>query len=517
MIYESIKSVGRGTFYTLCDSISRFNFTESPTARETTTVFVTGTEFDYIDTPEQKKKVEQCVNEKLSDHPRKNDSGVPNCILNSENCNRLQSWWFSDRDRALGKYAWFPNHACGRDSPICFLGMDAEVELLYWPLNLTSIDVCANNGMGTAMTLPLQPDLPSVITTNAITFHGQEVRIVGQKIGTITEFYSAPKIEPLTMFGNWTFVSPSIYIAHRPIKGTARGMDGKINSILTRPAGIVSMRPEDLSTVRQLHPYHDVHGTEYAQMVARGQFEKSGGFTRYRTMEEENVPIQWHHLQGPVPASAYFDARYDCWGRQSHCSVITDGYYRPLLAIPATLWLSKFDPGFARDCIVPHIVDPPIALRPLIGTLLEPTLPAYTKASPTPNVDDSVSLDNTDNPDTFYGVLDKPRQAQPGGHPYPPFPFPTPVRGNRRLPNSAYRHGKAQPRPDSSADNNNDLVKGSRDGAPVLYDPGGSNPRRKSDPAIYPAIYSNEVQRSQKYTIPFGLLWCLGLAWIVLT
>lgn len=54
----------------------------------------------------------------------------------------------------------------------CFLIAGSEVVLIYWPPTLTSRDVCAANGYGTAVTIPSQTGTqPHIVSTSAITFH----------------------------------------------------------------------------------------------------------------------------------------------------------------------------------------------------------------------------------------------------------------------------------------------------------------------------------------------------------
>jgi len=57
----------------------------------------------------------------------------------------------------------------------CLIRMEAdEVILFYWPPTLTSRDICAGNGYGTAITVSTNTIFPSIITTSAITFKGPD-------------------------------------------------------------------------------------------------------------------------------------------------------------------------------------------------------------------------------------------------------------------------------------------------------------------------------------------------------
>jgi hypothetical protein len=72
----------------------------------------------------------------------------------------------------------------------------------------------------------------------------------------------------------------------------------------------------------------------------------------------KKVPLNFGDLSNPVPASAYFDARDDCWGKQSHCGTITDDSYRPNIYLDVEAWRSLM----ANDidhCFIDGLYDPP--------------------------------------------------------------------------------------------------------------------------------------------------------------
>jgi hypothetical protein len=108
-----------------------------------------------------------------------------------------------------------------------------------------------------------------------------------------------------------------------------------------RSAGIIPLKAEDIfSEVR--HYQNAEQGLQYAHMVANGSF-----FPRYhhhdimKNVEDGTTYLPYFinsfnfgNLEDPVPASIFYNARTgDCWGSQTHCNTITDGQYRPRIAL----------------------------------------------------------------------------------------------------------------------------------------------------------------------------------------
>jgi hypothetical protein len=110
--------------------------------------------------------------------------------------------------------------------------------------------------------------------------------------------------------------------------------------------------------------YNTMAGQEYAKLIANGSFS----FTRsewWESTRSETRPLDLNDLQDP-PASAYYDARMDCWGAdtESHCATITDGSFRPKLQLAPDVWVSIFS---ILPCTAGLVVDPPIALQEIEG------------------------------------------------------------------------------------------------------------------------------------------------------
>jgi hypothetical protein len=190
------------------------------------------------------------------------------------------------------------------------------------------------------------------------------------------------------MTGPFTFTSPMVYVAHKAITVlTPRGylfmiQQPQNGTVHTHPPGIMSLRPEEVFSVRMKHQ-DDTKGVQYAQLVANGSYqhlfraEKAPDIEVVRPWLYEMLPFDFGNLQNPVPANVYYDARAeDCWGNQTHCATITDNSYRPQLAFKKKFWESLVPDYWASGCYRPKVVDPPIALLP-ITTPASPVRPKW--------------------------------------------------------------------------------------------------------------------------------------------
>jgi hypothetical protein len=184
--------------------------------------------------------------------------------------------------------------------------------------------------------------------------------------------------------GPFTFTSLTVYLAHHAIVGqTMTQFPGNFTPVwgttMIRSAGIVPLRADQVSSVRPLRQNAlQMSGLAYAQLVANGTYDQAQYSNRW-----EMSSFNFAHLQNPVPASVYYDARSnDCWGglKQSHCGTITDDTFRPQLAFGNKVWASIASDWF--DCYQPGLVDPAIVLHPVQTTLAAPLLAHKTTAQP---------------------------------------------------------------------------------------------------------------------------------------
>jgi hypothetical protein len=176
----------------------------------------------------------------------------------------------------------------------------------------------------------------------------------------------------LVLRGNFTFLSPSVYLVYEAISSVTGG----IQTGSVHPAGILTLKPEDLYSVVPRWTRFKGSELEKAQLIAKGSFG-----LYYRPLDEFEVkPFHLADLQDPVPANAYFDAKPDCWGfldyRQRICATITDGTYRPLIAVNPKVF-AQIDPAWTK-CKQPLMgnYDPPKVLQE-VPSLAAPTIPAH--------------------------------------------------------------------------------------------------------------------------------------------
>jgi hypothetical protein len=277
-----------------------------------------------------------------------------------------------------------PSFPCGAPGE-CRLSFNQEVVLLYWPPNIISRDICAEDKIGMGRTAPPKTSRAAVETITRVPFRGQDLyRLAWAKDGSTVPWHD-PMIEPSIMTGSWELTSPTLYLAHRPITvyrdgrkdGGGGGMFSLNMSIETiRSAGIVALHSRDVFSRRPLLFKSD-GGTELARSIANGLWRpEPGQLLSGGTMEYETKPFNFGHLQNPVPASVYLDARSDCWGEQTHCSTITDDSYRPRIFLANHVWRSIVSDDYV--CELPTVVDPPIMLKSLdlSNGLPEPTVSA---------------------------------------------------------------------------------------------------------------------------------------------
>jgi hypothetical protein len=157
---------------------------------------------------------------------------------------------------------------------------------------------------------------------------------------------------------------------------------------LMRPAGVIALQPGDIFTMQPIQPDGwQGEDLEYAQHIAIGNHGSVLPFVNLLTARELNL----EDLEDPVPASNYYDARAaECWGKQSHCGVLTDGHFRPQLSLAGKVWESLYT--WEDKCAYPLVVDPPIRLEPIPDSKLHDlSLPVISvHAFPTTLADEEV-------------------------------------------------------------------------------------------------------------------------------
>ena len=221
-------------------------------------------------------------------------------------------------------------------------------------------------------------------------------------------FESNDRVMPSVMTGDWTFTSPSVYVAYHQVtalvyRHTVADQSVLYMSKVIAPSGVLTMRPNDVSSIV---PYHReqpaINGYNYAQLVARGEYNPVlNEFINYAS--QGTTVLNYQNLADPVPASNYYDARSnDCWGKQTHCGTITDDSYRPQLRIAqdilAPTMIGNGTGGIpALVFRFEKIVDPAIVIDPL-GEPAGPRVPILSNrpaAAATPTLAGAVGSQMT--------------------------------------------------------------------------------------------------------------------------
>jgi hypothetical protein len=202
-----------------------------------------------------------------------------------------------------------------------------------------------------------------ILTTTAITFIGSKIHFLGTPGSSpvTTPHFLTPSV----LYGSFTFTTPTVYIALPgfTLKDTATGIDNS-SRVSTRTPGIIPVLEQDMFSIR---PY-------IGSSRRKPGYANSIAFNSYNPIMFRNEKIQYevehYDFASEIPASVYYDGRNeDCWGRQSHCGVITQEDHRPTLAIPGHLRSSldfELKPSTnSTPCPYVLLPDPPITLSPI--------------------------------------------------------------------------------------------------------------------------------------------------------
>jgi hypothetical protein len=297
----------------------------------------------------------------------------------------------------------------------CQVLAGAEVVLFYWPPERRSTKHCVVGSCPSSNTTRASKS----ITITEVTFRGQDlylrpsttmripdededdeddVTVSGSK--TTSSKTQIPPSSSRTYFVmptkipvNWTFTSPTVYIAYRALTAIVSTFQSQqwyqnsrqMESTQFQGVGVFSLLPHEVSTIRPIRPdAQSVGGFQYASRVAEGKYTPV--FDEFDSFE--TLSLDFSDLVDPVPASIYYDARSaDCWGHQTHCATITDDSYRPRLFLKNEIW-AKVIPKF-KDCVLPPLVDPPRQIESVLGPEpdQQPVSPIFPSTTTTESFD----------------------------------------------------------------------------------------------------------------------------------
>jgi hypothetical protein len=427
-IYQTIESFGPTTLYTPCDGIPRLRFLGKPTASRTKNVtvihslkslYVPGIE-------EEEKKVWNQVPCKTATTYSSHGGGFGGFSWSPQAMELgldPRGDWPSDSPCPADMLEWYavvankksnsteelPSVPC-KEWFDCGIKMHEEVLLIYWAPEPRILDACGSRisshlfeepTLGLSNATGLTTRTSATFVTSALTFKGRDFYTVGFIEKGVTHFQDISYISPEVLQGLFTFVSPTVYLAHKPIIATVerylelktwKGQENQRISTKMRsemfPAGLLAIHSSDVSTLGG-RPAPLLNDVEYAQHAAQGKISRYTPTRLGDRMDHSFVkptlrPFNFQDLQYPLLASPWFDVRSDCWGYQTHCLTITEDNYRPEIRIHSTIWQSMIDRFSSHtrsgaQCRIPQLVDPPIILQPIDSkVLMEPSLSTMT-------------------------------------------------------------------------------------------------------------------------------------------
>lgn len=404
--YETTKTVREGTFYTECDNIPRFRPSRNASVSLTTSTF-------SVEHTGYAADLRRIRPDKYPEPPK--------CHIPEPLCLKLLDNYYANEGKENNPHPWaIGGEGCADlahvDNRYCFVDFNQEIVLLYWPPEVENRDICDDqNDLFAKWKTKTSPitGAPRSITTTAISFRGQDLHELNHtlRMEGMRDFIQTTKLHrvgPSVLYGNFTFISPTIYIAHHPITASIQpyspdrnldrlfiehailDMDNpefeEVKNGLQRtqiaPAGTFAVNVKDILTKRlPISASGASQMLDYVRSIAMGRYNDIPLAAQYTSIEPF-LPIDLADLIEPVPASIYYNAREDCFGKQSHCGVIEDDTYRPNLLLKFSAFRRLF-PNHA-NCLRPLMVDPPITLQALdpFSTIAEATLPTLTPASP---------------------------------------------------------------------------------------------------------------------------------------
>jgi hypothetical protein len=426
--YHTVQKIGKGLYYTACDGIARWQWDSTPTSSFVSTITQISSRLRPYTLRIQ--DVQPYVNRTSfgpqEDEPftnRTEPCPSPPDVLCQELSEKMMDRGYSLDDSPeynfffLWCYSWLYNLPTGLIVPqTCgfrmgllnpdelLAGVGTGAVIIHWPASRKYDETCPSNRSRTVPPMLNTTGTPAArtIVTDAITFPANDLYNLGDDYvpnswkSRLHEHTFTPSS---VLRGRFTFISPTIYLAHgvailtvierqtmpKPMSTYWHTFPPSTTRIV-RPAGVVAIRTEDVSSVRRIHGKRD--GPNWPQSVAQGNFQPDIDFLSYAYAPSwETVRFNFDNLVDPVPADIYYEARGDCIGTQSHCATITDDTYRPELILNSAAWQSIFD--YSEDCHVTMLLDPPVALHPLETTA---PLPAITAARPGDSIKPIISF-----------------------------------------------------------------------------------------------------------------------------
>jgi hypothetical protein len=376
-IFQTFQRVGPGSVYRDCDGFTRFRF-DPKASISTVTSFITKVHRGW----EIATSLEDC------DVPY---IFQPSCEVPEEFCKSLWKSYrahmatFSEMEPfQTVRKPWAPCGAPGN----CVLNLKDDVVLIHWPAKISTTSKC-NSGVQSGPLLQADGH-PHVATITTIKFSGKDIYRKFWISENRTMHWPNSTVTGTILTGFWVVTSPTILLAHRPIVrtlfvrpdgGNAHGNPLISKHSTIRPAGVITLSPQDVYSVRPL--IFRSGNLDEARSIAHGKWRpEPGQLVAGEKIPLTTLPFNFGNLVNPVPASVYFDDMDHCWGEQTYCATLTDDSYHPQIVIARHIWRSLL--GDSNACGLPILIDPAVTATVFERFSLAPAdLPSNVPSYPT--------------------------------------------------------------------------------------------------------------------------------------
>jgi hypothetical protein len=314
----------------------------------------------------------------------------PTCTINDRFCTYLRNSFWSKRMAATSMSV---DHRFDPENPVgmclaqrrCAWDIGQELVVIFWG---------KDQSYGSPVTVvrnQVAETLPVTYVTTAITFRGDDLWQEPRTFRRQTAIFSDP-LPISVLYGNFTFTSPTVYIAHHAISANSEGMiEGTPVTTEVQKAGIFPIAVTDIYTLHNPIP----NPKEWAKNVAQAKVPLPYNWPK-ASMERINLD----DLREPVAPPIYYANNPICVSAGTVCETLTEGQLRPKLYLLDSVWNSVLNRnGYRDECSMPVVWDPDIVLEKVPGTAPgEVTFPRRAAMESQP---DTTATTTTDS-DTLY-------------------------------------------------------------------------------------------------------------------
>lgn len=275
-------------------------------------------------------------------------------------------WWNTEPPCPAWTYAYGEEDPYQYDlaSRSCAIGLDndyAGADVWVWPEDNVSLDICADDYYGTQRTLSSNRTFhtkPRVMTVSDVVFTARSLDYGDP----MAQMYAKS-----TWTGNYTFTSPTIYLAYENMLAFASS-----TKIVQTQRGFLPVHPSHLSSI--VWKCADSQSRSFRDIVEANLNRVPPGNIPQCDLVPETRRFNPADVYSTLPAAAWYAAnlRY-CGGGINftyydflhRCQSISPNAYKPLLYVQAEAFWSFNQNMSSRACSAPPFInDPPQRIRP---------------------------------------------------------------------------------------------------------------------------------------------------------